>query len=188
MVHEELSTMAHFKLTVRSGMIAGVAVLLMLAGCAKDPNAPATGGSLSLGLAGGGGAGAAVPGSAQDFVSNIGDRVFFDTDSDRPQHPGEGNPRLHRLSGSGNTPRSLSRSKVTPTSAAPASTTSRWAPAGPKTSRNTWSRAVSPHRGSRPFPMARSGPSRPATPRAAGRKTGAPSRFWRAPALSRPTP
>jgi peptidoglycan-associated lipoprotein len=62
-------------------MIAGVAVLLMLAGCAKDPNAPATGGSLSLGLAGGGGAGAAVPGSAQDFVSNIGDRVFFDTDS-----------------------------------------------------------------------------------------------------------
>ncbi len=42
---------------------------LAIAGCAKqnDPSAMA--------------AGAAVPGSQQDFVVNVGDRVFFDTDS-----------------------------------------------------------------------------------------------------------
>jgi peptidoglycan-associated lipoprotein len=54
---------------------------LALAGCAKDPNAATTGG-LTLGLAGSGGAyGTATPGSSQDFVANVGDRVFFDTDS-----------------------------------------------------------------------------------------------------------
>lgn len=48
---------------------------LTIAGCAskKAPNSAA-----DLGL---GGAGAATPGSAQDFTVNIGDRIFFDTDS-----------------------------------------------------------------------------------------------------------
>ncbi|MEP9397845.1 peptidoglycan-associated lipoprotein Pal [Mesorhizobium sp. KR2-14] len=48
---------------------------LALAGCAskKTPNSAA-----DLGL---GGAGAATPGSAQDFTVNVGDRIFFDTDS-----------------------------------------------------------------------------------------------------------
>ncbi len=56
-----------------------VAIALMaslaLAGCAskKTPNSAA-----DLGL---GGAGAATPGSAQDFTVNVGDRIFFDTDS-----------------------------------------------------------------------------------------------------------
>ncbi|MGB3386865.1 MAG: peptidoglycan-associated lipoprotein Pal [Pseudaminobacter sp.] len=56
-----------------------VAIALMMsltiAGCAskKTPNSAA-----DLGL---GGAGAATPGSAQDFTVNIGDRIFFDTDS-----------------------------------------------------------------------------------------------------------
>ena len=47
---------------------------LALAGCAskKTPNSAA-----DLGLGGG----AATPGSAQDFTVNVGDRIFFDTDS-----------------------------------------------------------------------------------------------------------
>ena len=49
---------------------------LALAGCAskKVPNSAA-----DLGL--GAGAGAATPGSSQDFTVNVGDRIFFDTDS-----------------------------------------------------------------------------------------------------------
>ena len=43
---------------------------LSIAACAKNPN--------DLGVAG---AGMAVPGSARDFAENVGDRVFFDTDS-----------------------------------------------------------------------------------------------------------
>ena len=43
---------------------------MMVAACASNPNDPnAAGGS------------AATPGSAQDFVVNVGDRVFFETDS-----------------------------------------------------------------------------------------------------------
>src|SRR5690349_9626853 len=61
------------KLAANPVMIALVASLA-LAGCAskKTPNSAA-----DLGL----GAGAATPGSAQDFTVNIGDRIFFDTDS-----------------------------------------------------------------------------------------------------------
>ena len=61
------------KLTTNPVMIALVASLA-IAGCAtkKTPNNAA-----DLGL----GAGAATPGSAQDFTVNVGDRIFFDTDS-----------------------------------------------------------------------------------------------------------
>ncbi|BCH07018.1 peptidoglycan-associated lipoprotein [Mesorhizobium sp. 131-3-5] len=61
-------------LTRNPAMIALVA-MLAIAGCAskKTPNSAA-----DLGL---NGAGAATPGSAQDFTVNIGDRIFFDTDS-----------------------------------------------------------------------------------------------------------
>ncbi len=60
------------KLTTTPVMIALVAGLAM-AGCAsKKMNNPN-----DLGL----GAGAATPGSAQDFTVNVGDRIFFDTDS-----------------------------------------------------------------------------------------------------------
>ena len=52
-----------------------IATALALGACAKDQNADGSG-------AGGFGAGgAATPGSAQDFVVNVGDRVFFETDS-----------------------------------------------------------------------------------------------------------
>ena len=52
-----------------------LSLALAIAGCAnkKTPNSAA-----DLGL---GGAGAATPGSAQDFTVNVGDRIFFDTDS-----------------------------------------------------------------------------------------------------------
>jgi peptidoglycan-associated lipoprotein len=47
---------------------------LMMAACAKTP--------ADQGIASGyGTAGAAIPGSSQDFTVNVGDRVFFDTDS-----------------------------------------------------------------------------------------------------------
>ena len=50
--------------------------LLFLTACASDKAADGAGG------AGGGGlGGAATPGSAQDFVVSVGDRVFFETDS-----------------------------------------------------------------------------------------------------------
>ena len=61
-------------LTRNPAMIALIA-MLAITGCAskKTPNSAA-----DLGL---NGAGAATPGSAQDFTVNIGDRIFFDTDS-----------------------------------------------------------------------------------------------------------
>ena len=63
------------KLTTNPVVVALVATLA-IAGCAtkKTPNTAA-----DLGL--GGGAGSATPGSAQDFTVNVGDRIFFDTDS-----------------------------------------------------------------------------------------------------------
>ena len=55
-------------------MVIALVAVLAVAGCAskKTPNSAA-----DLGL----GAGAATPGSAQDFTVNVGDRIFFDTDS-----------------------------------------------------------------------------------------------------------
>jgi peptidoglycan-associated lipoprotein len=52
-------------------LAAVVAAVLALGACANNPT-----GQQQAGVAG-----AAVPGSAQDFVVNVGDRVFFETDS-----------------------------------------------------------------------------------------------------------
>ena len=49
-----------------------------MAACSKDPNADGSGAG---GPGGGVGSGVASPGSPQDFVVNIGDRVFFESDS-----------------------------------------------------------------------------------------------------------
>ena len=55
---------------IRAAKFAGfLALALAAAGCANRPN--------DLG----GGAGSAAPGSQQDFVVNVGDRVFFENDS-----------------------------------------------------------------------------------------------------------
>ena len=53
---------------------AALACTLALGACAKDQNADANGSGFGAG-------GAATPGSAQDFVVNVGDRVFFESDS-----------------------------------------------------------------------------------------------------------
>jgi peptidoglycan-associated lipoprotein len=52
---------------------------LAMAACSKNPADEANGGG--AGGLGGVGSGVASPGSAQDFVVNIGDRVFFESDS-----------------------------------------------------------------------------------------------------------
>jgi peptidoglycan-associated lipoprotein len=58
---------------LRAARIAAVLVAVVgVAACASNPTGQ---------QAGVAGAGAAVPGSAQDFVVNVGDRVFFETDS-----------------------------------------------------------------------------------------------------------
>ena len=54
--------------------VAVVAMALAAGACAKNPTDMGA-------LDGRGGAGSATPGSQQDFVVNVGDRVFFDSDS-----------------------------------------------------------------------------------------------------------
>ena len=60
----------------RNPIMIALVVGLALAGCASKKNLPNDANGLGLN-----GAGAATPGSAQDFTVNVGDRIFFDTDS-----------------------------------------------------------------------------------------------------------
>ena len=60
-------------------LAAALVATLGMAACSKTPGEDGAGGLGALGAAGG--AGMATPGSAQDFVVNVGDRVFFDSDS-----------------------------------------------------------------------------------------------------------
>lgn len=60
--------MSRILISRRASIAALFAATVAIAGCAKSPDA-------SLG-----GAGALVPGSAQDFAQNVGDRVFFESD------------------------------------------------------------------------------------------------------------
>jgi peptidoglycan-associated lipoprotein len=60
--------------TVRAVKLIGIlAVALAMGACAKNPAADQNGALAN--------ASAAVPGSQQDFVVNVGDRVFFESDS-----------------------------------------------------------------------------------------------------------
>jgi peptidoglycan-associated lipoprotein len=54
--------------------VAVLGLALLVAACARNPAGDP--GGLGLGMAG-----TASPGTTQDFVVNVGDRVFFDTDS-----------------------------------------------------------------------------------------------------------
>lgn len=54
---------------------------LAMAACAKNTADEAAGGGLAGGYGAGGRGGVASPGSQQEFVVNIGDRIFFETDS-----------------------------------------------------------------------------------------------------------
>ncbi|MCP8940171.1 peptidoglycan-associated lipoprotein Pal [Alsobacter sp. SYSU M60028] len=70
---------------VRAAHVAKLAFALgaamTLAACSSDKAADAAGLGAGPGGLGGMGAGGGAPGSAQDFVVNVGDRVFFETDS-----------------------------------------------------------------------------------------------------------
>ncbi len=61
----------------RTGLVALLGAALLVSACARNPNSDPGG----LGLGANGAAGQATPGSPQDFVVNVGDRVFFVTDS-----------------------------------------------------------------------------------------------------------
>ncbi|MCH1991103.1 OmpA family protein, partial [Achromobacter xylosoxidans] len=65
--------MRRFEMIARSPVFVALFLSLAIAGCAKKPVNSA--GDLGLG------AGAATPGSTQDFTVNVGDRIFFDVDS-----------------------------------------------------------------------------------------------------------
>ena len=60
------------------GLVALMGAALLLAACANKPAATSAAG-VGAGVTMGGGGG--PPGSSQDFVVNVGDRVFFETDS-----------------------------------------------------------------------------------------------------------
>ena len=64
-----MTTTNTLRLSRRAALAVGLA--LLAAACAKSPS------ELDNQLPGGPGTGAAAPGSAQDFVVNVGDRVFF---------------------------------------------------------------------------------------------------------------
>jgi peptidoglycan-associated lipoprotein len=68
--------MAHVVRITRGATLA--AVLIAALGLGACANKPEGGDAANANLAA---AGAATPGSAQDFVVNVGDRVFFETDS-----------------------------------------------------------------------------------------------------------
>ncbi|MCJ8519606.1 peptidoglycan-associated lipoprotein [Pseudorhizobium tarimense] len=74
----DTSAMSRMQTLARNPAVVALALTLALAGCANKKNLPNNAGDLGLG---GAGAGAATPGSTQDFTVNVGDRIFFDTDS-----------------------------------------------------------------------------------------------------------
>jgi peptidoglycan-associated lipoprotein len=71
------SGMSRFATLTRNPAMIALVAALAITGCAsKKNNLPNNAGDLGLN-----GAGNAAPGSAQDFTVNVGDRIFFDTDS-----------------------------------------------------------------------------------------------------------
>ena len=77
MSRTETQAFGHMQKFVRNPVVVAFALTLALASCGSKKNMPNSAGDLGLN----GGAGAATPGSAQDFTVNVGDRIFFDTDS-----------------------------------------------------------------------------------------------------------
>ena len=67
-----------FMISARSlKLVAVLAAGLAMGACSKNPNEDGSGSGFGSGL----GAGAATPGSQQDFIVNVGDRIFFESDS-----------------------------------------------------------------------------------------------------------
>ena len=90
-----VTNVTHRRRTASLVLAAGLA----LSACSKDSDQAANqlNPALNPGAGGAGGFGAGVPGSAQDFRVNVGDRVFFDTDS--PELSGQAMATLDRPSG-----------------------------------------------------------------------------------------
>ncbi len=63
----------------RSPLVLTFVMMLAITGCASKRGLPNN--ASDLGLNGAAGANAATPGSQKDFTLNVGDRIFFDTDS-----------------------------------------------------------------------------------------------------------
>src|SRR3546814_7144815 len=67
-----------------------LAVLLLVSGCASDPEtAGMATGQGAAASSGGVSRGGVTPGSSADFVTNVGDRVFFDFDKRSEEHTSE---------------------------------------------------------------------------------------------------
>jgi len=64
--------MMHLNISRGARLVAIVGIALMAAACANKPKTAGVTGAVG---------GTATPGSSQDFVVNVGDRVFFETDS-----------------------------------------------------------------------------------------------------------
>ncbi|HEY0572321.1 MAG TPA: peptidoglycan-associated lipoprotein Pal [Enterovirga sp.] len=62
-------------------LAAALSLALSIAACSSTPDQLADGAGGPGGRGGYGAGGAGTPGSAQDFVVNVGDRVFFESDS-----------------------------------------------------------------------------------------------------------
>ncbi len=76
MSRTQTSALSSMQKLARNPAVIAMTLALALAGCANKKNMPNSAGELGLG-----GAGSATPGSQQDFTVNVGDRIFFDTDS-----------------------------------------------------------------------------------------------------------
>lgn len=61
----------------KAAIVAPLVAMVALAGCAKKKPLPDNANQLGIG----GGAGSAQPGTSRDFTVNVGDRIFFTTDS-----------------------------------------------------------------------------------------------------------
>ena len=70
--------MTNLSLARQARLALALAAALGMAACARTNTEDGAGGAGGLGAAG---SGVATPGSAQDFTVNVGDRVFFETDS-----------------------------------------------------------------------------------------------------------
>jgi peptidoglycan-associated lipoprotein len=67
--------MSRMQSIARNPAMIALCMTLALAGCASKKNLPNSAGDLGLNGS------SATPGSQQDFTVNVGDRIFFDTDS-----------------------------------------------------------------------------------------------------------
>jgi len=153
------------------GALAGLALLAACSSSTPTPTATAE--------SSGAGATGAAPGSEQDLVANVGDRVFFDFNQSTLSS--DADATLGRQSAWPNTRASTFWLPATAMSAAPRPITSPWARSALTRLATTWLPRVSPPPASRPFPMARTSRLLPAMTRLPGSRTATPSPRSRAP-------